>query len=673
MSSSPTSAADPARVPAGHLPPWTLGDLPPAPAQGWRSWFLLLGPGVLLAGSSIGTGEWLFGPAVSAQYGGSLLWLAGLSIVGQVFCNLEMMRYAVYCGESIIVGYLRTWPGPRFWMLWYAILDLAAIWPYNASNAAVPLAAAVLGHLPGAGTVSIAGAVMSEPQVVKVLGYAIFLLAFVPLIFGGTIYKMLERVMTIKLVLVLGYLCFFAVFMVSGANAWEVISGFFRVGTVPLRAETIVVGRHFAVTRDIGQQRLTVKGTVERKLKDNVEYDSPLVTSYLVGPTTGEPERVEKYDALGEVPSNVQDDFKRLTAQAVALAQPNRFTIEDIDDGATISVRGRIDESRAWHAERFAVDEAGHSPRQFTRLDDVPEPFRGRFQELIENQGLQLVNVVGYFRQHGRLPPLDWAMLAAFAAIAGSGGLSNTLFSNFARDAGWGMGRFVGTIPSAIGGRKIQLSHVGEAFRLDAANRPRWRGWMRHVLRDQLAVWMLCSAVGMALPCMLSLEFIRHAPVSGDRVAAMTAEGMADRYPQFRQLLWSATLFCGFLVLAPGQILSGDMIARRWTDIIWTSNSRVQKLSGDRVRWIYYSILTLYGMWGLVALSLFDPLEIAKIGAVLMNIALGWSALHAVYVNRALLPAELQSNLFMQLGTIACGVFFLGISVIVFLTMWGPM
>ncbi len=30
----------------------------------------------MLAGTSIGTGEWLFGPAVSAQYGASLYWLA---------------------------------------------------------------------------------------------------------------------------------------------------------------------------------------------------------------------------------------------------------------------------------------------------------------------------------------------------------------------------------------------------------------------------------------------------------------------------------------------------------------------------------------------------------------------------------------------------------------------
>ena len=133
----------------GICPPGPSANLPlrrraaGAPGSSWS------GPGVLLAGASIGSGEWLFGPAVSAQYGGTLLWLAGLSIVFQVFCNLEMMRYAVYCGESIIVGYLRTWPGPRFWMVWYAVLDLAAIWPFNASNAAVPLAAAMLG--PSAG------------------------------------------------------------------------------------------------------------------------------------------------------------------------------------------------------------------------------------------------------------------------------------------------------------------------------------------------------------------------------------------------------------------------------------------------------------------------------------------------------------------------------------------
>src|SRR5262249_1968549 len=139
---NPATCASP---PAGRLPSWQIGELPSPPGGGWRLWVGLLGPGVLLAGASIGTGEWLFGPAVTAQYGGTLLWLASISIIAQVFCNLEMMRYTLYCGEPIVVGYFRTWPGPLAWTVCYALLDIASIWPYNASNAAVPLAAAVLG------------------------------------------------------------------------------------------------------------------------------------------------------------------------------------------------------------------------------------------------------------------------------------------------------------------------------------------------------------------------------------------------------------------------------------------------------------------------------------------------------------------------------------------------
>src|SRR6187549_1624557 len=104
------------------LAPWDVGDLPPAPMAGWRLWVGLIGPGVVLAGTSIGTGEWLFGPGVSAQYGACLFWLALTSIVMQGFANLMMMRYAIYCGEPVIVGILRTKPGPWFWMGMFAVL-----------------------------------------------------------------------------------------------------------------------------------------------------------------------------------------------------------------------------------------------------------------------------------------------------------------------------------------------------------------------------------------------------------------------------------------------------------------------------------------------------------------------------------------------------------------------
>ena len=57
----------------------------------------------------------------------------------------------------------------------FVTLPQLDIWPYNASNAAVPLAAAFLGRLPTA-----------DDSLVKILGYVIFLLAFVPLMLALT-------------------------------------------------------------------------------------------------------------------------------------------------------------------------------------------------------------------------------------------------------------------------------------------------------------------------------------------------------------------------------------------------------------------------------------------------------------------------------------------------------
>ena len=62
------------------------------------------------------------------------------------------------------------------------------------------------------------------------------------------------------------------------------------------------------------------------------------------------------------------------------------------------------------------------------------------------------------------LPQIDFtliAFIAALAAIAGSGGLTNTPISNYTRDQGWGMGHHVGAIPSVFGGHGLSLSHVG--------------------------------------------------------------------------------------------------------------------------------------------------------------------------------------------------------------------
>src|SRR5688572_15672850 len=77
------------------MPRWDVGELIDAPRFTWKNWFALLGPGLLMGGAAIGGGEWLLGPVVTAKYGGALMWLATLSIVAQVFYNIEISRYTL--------------------------------------------------------------------------------------------------------------------------------------------------------------------------------------------------------------------------------------------------------------------------------------------------------------------------------------------------------------------------------------------------------------------------------------------------------------------------------------------------------------------------------------------------------------------------------------------------
>ena len=188
---------------------------------------MLLGPGLLMGGAAIGGGEWLTGPIVTARYGGAMLWLATLSVLGQVIYNIEISRYTLYTGEPIFTGKFRTIPGPKFWIIAYLLLDFGSFFPYLASSAAVPLFTAITGELP---FVSDDPTVADDEATLQWIGIAIFLSSMIPLIFGGKIYNSLKYIMSFKIVAVMGFLTIVAIFY-STMDTWvEIGTGFFSLG-----------------------------------------------------------------------------------------------------------------------------------------------------------------------------------------------------------------------------------------------------------------------------------------------------------------------------------------------------------------------------------------------------------------------------------------------------------
>jgi hypothetical protein len=159
----------------------------------------------------------------------------------------------------------------------------------------------------------------------------------------------------------------------------------------------------------------------------------------------------------------------------------------------------------------------------------------------------------------------------------------------------------------------------------------------------------------------VSLQFVRGLEVTQNNVASLTAEGLVQTTGV--RAFWFLTLFCGFIVLAPSQVSSLDGFVRRWTDVIWTGSRRLAHLNGEKVIYVYYSLMLVYAAWGLLVLTVSPkPMTLVKVTGVLLNYGLGASAIHMLVVNCTLLPGPLRPNWLMRIGLVGCALFFIGIA-----------
>ncbi len=84
----------------GALPAWDVAELPAPLPFGMRNALKVIGPGAVMAATSIGGGEWLVGPATAVKYGTDIFLIATAAIVLQVLFNLEGIRYTLYTGRA---------------------------------------------------------------------------------------------------------------------------------------------------------------------------------------------------------------------------------------------------------------------------------------------------------------------------------------------------------------------------------------------------------------------------------------------------------------------------------------------------------------------------------------------------------------------------------------------
>ena len=177
------------------LDPWRRADLPEPPTPTGLGWLGVVGPGVIVLGASIGSGEFLLGPAVFVRHGLSLLWITAAAVFLQTIFNTEVMRYTLATGEPMFTGFMRTRPSSTAWAWVYVVLYFLQFgWPAFAATAAGAIFFLGAQRLPVAG----------DANVIYYIGVGTFLACAAVLTVGRRIERTLEILNWVLVVCILG-------------------------------------------------------------------------------------------------------------------------------------------------------------------------------------------------------------------------------------------------------------------------------------------------------------------------------------------------------------------------------------------------------------------------------------------------------------------------------------
>src|SRR6185295_15742575 len=180
---------------------------------------------------------------------------------------------------------------------------------------------------------------------------------------------------------------------------------------------------------------------------------------------------------------------------------------------------------------------------------------------------------------------------------------------------------------------------------------------------DQWGVYFVGAVLGMALPALLYVTFVpAGSDIRGLGVAAALAQAVAT---QKGAIFGGIIAALGVWLLFKTQLDILEGMTRAITDILWTGSARIRSWRGGDVRVVYYSVLAVITLWGIVALKLTQPIILLALSANMAGIVFIISSMHLLYVNTRLLPVALRPPLWRRLALVALAVFY-GM----FLFMW---
>ncbi len=252
----------PAEIPEGRIGPVEERELPPAP-----SLRKMIGPGVVLVGVGIASGEYILFPYIASQVGLAFLWAALVGLVTQFFINMEVERYTLATGETAITGFQRLWRPLGLVMVACAIVP--NMWPGWATSGATATLFLFGGNEDSARWIAI----------------PVMILIGIALSASPVVYRTIERTEFVKVGLVLVFLVVALVAAVTAESYSELDRVVTDFGQFPGELEFAVLLGALAYAGAGGTNNLVVSNWIRDK-----GYGMGKYAPRIVSPISGEEE-----------------------------------------------------------------------------------------------------------------------------------------------------------------------------------------------------------------------------------------------------------------------------------------------------------------------------------------------------------------------------------------------
>ena len=192
------------------IAPLEENDLPTREKSFWK----MTGPGAVMVGLAIGSGELVLWPWITAKFGAGMAWAAVLGIFMQMWINFEIGRWTLATGESAFTGFARV--SRNFIILFIVMLFILAWLPGWARATGVSLRYLIYG-LEGKG---------ADWQWAILVYLCIFAILFGP----KRIYTTIERIISVMVLVIVFGMIVVAIQIGSPADIADMGRGLVNIG-----------------------------------------------------------------------------------------------------------------------------------------------------------------------------------------------------------------------------------------------------------------------------------------------------------------------------------------------------------------------------------------------------------------------------------------------------------